>query len=78
MHVECPLDGYLSMRTAAEYGRNAAECLRLARVAQSVKERDILSEIAQTWATLAEQAEQLEQLNADKNRSGRRAVISRQ
>ena len=43
----------------------------MAPVAQSTKERDILSEIAQTWAILAEQAEQLEQFNADKNRSGR-------
>ena len=69
------MHGHLSMRTGAEYRRNAAECLRLARAAQSVKERDILSEIAQTWATLADQAEQLEQLSADKNRSGREGGI---
>ena len=47
---------------AAKYHRNAAECLRLTWLAQSVEELSILSEIAQTWTALAEQAEQLEQL----------------
>jgi hypothetical protein len=52
------------MGQAADYRQNAAECLRLARSARSVEQKNILAEMAQTWQELAEQADQLEQRDA--------------
>ena len=63
--------GGKEMGSAADYRQNAAECLRLARSARSVEHRNILAEMAQTWVALAEQAEQLEQQEAKKNRTAR-------
>ena len=48
------------MGEAADFRQNAAECLRLARLARSVEQKNILCEMAQTWVALAEQAAQLE------------------
>jgi hypothetical protein len=56
------------MSTAAECQQNAAECIRLAQLAQSVDQRNILCEMAQTWQDLAEKAAQLEKIEANRKR----------
>ena len=48
------------MSTAAECRQNAAECIRLAKLATSVEQKNILCEMAQTWEDLAQAAERLE------------------
>ena len=48
------------MSTAAECRQNAAECIRLAKLATSVEQRNILCEMAQTWQEIAEHAARLE------------------
>jgi len=50
----------LPMSTAAECRQNAAECIRLAKLARSVEQKNILCEMAQTWEDLAQAAERLE------------------
>jgi Asp-tRNA(Asn)/Glu-tRNA(Gln) amidotransferase C subunit len=50
----------LGMSTAAECRQNAAECIRLAKLARSVEQKNILCEMAQTWEDLAQAAERLE------------------
>ena len=52
------------MEQAAHYRQNAAECLRLARSARSVEQKNILVEMAKTWAGLAKQAERLDRGDA--------------
>jgi hypothetical protein len=62
------------MGQSADYRQNAAECLRLARSARSVEQKNILTEMAQTWAILAEQADLLEQRDQATVRQARRGV----
>jgi hypothetical protein len=50
------------MSTAAECRQNAAECIRLAKLAQSVEQKNILCEMAQTWEDLAQGAARLEKI----------------
>jgi len=52
------------MGQAADYRQNAAECLRLALSARSVEQKNILVEMAKTWAGLAKQAERLDRGDA--------------
>ena len=52
--------GGWAMSTAAECRQNAAECIRLAKLATSVEQRNILCEMAQTWQEIAEHAARLE------------------
>jgi hypothetical protein len=49
------------MATIEERKANAAECLRMARTAESKKIRDILFNMARTWETMAKQAARLAQ-----------------
>jgi hypothetical protein len=55
------------MSTAAECRQNAAECIRLAKLATSVEQRNILCEMAQTWQELAEHAARLEKIESEKS-----------
>jgi hypothetical protein len=55
------------MSTAAECRQNAAECIRMAKLAQSVEQRNILCEMAQTWQELAEHAARLEKIESEKS-----------
>ena len=56
------------MSTAAECHQNAAECIRLAKMAQSVEQRNILCEMAQTWQEIAEHAARLEKIDTKHKR----------
>ena len=56
------------MSTAAECHQDAAECVRLAKLAQSVEQRSILFEMAQTWQELAERTARLEKIEANRKR----------
>jgi hypothetical protein len=46
------------MREATQYRDFAEECLRLAKVAKTEHERQVLHEMAETWSKLAEEADQ--------------------
>jgi hypothetical protein len=46
------------MATAEQYRHYAAECVRLARLSESVSEKDLLLQMAEQWRRLADRAEQ--------------------
>jgi hypothetical protein len=48
--------GLFHMETASEYREYAAECRRLAQLAKTDQQREILLEMAQAWLGLAEKA----------------------
>ena len=50
------------MRTTANYRASADECQRLARSARSEEQRQFLKELANTWISLAERNERIEQV----------------
>jgi hypothetical protein len=50
------------MSTAVECRQNAAECIRLAKLATSVEQKNILCEMAQTWEDLGQGAARLEKI----------------
>jgi hypothetical protein len=56
------------MSTAAECQQNAAECIRLAQLARSIDQRNLLCDMAQTWQELAEKAARLEKIDAKRTR----------
>ena len=64
------------MSTAAECHQNAAECVRMAKLAQSVEQRSILFEMAQTWQELAEHAARLEKIEANRKKGQRRLACA--
>ena len=47
---------------SANYRKNVAECVRLARLSRSVEQRNILFEMARTWKELADNAARLEKI----------------
>ena len=57
------------MSTAAECRQNAAECIRLAKLATSVEQKNILCEMAQTWEEMAQAAARLEKTETKNKKS---------
>jgi hypothetical protein len=51
-------NGLTEMRETTQYRDFAEECLRLAKVAKTEHERQVLHEMAETWSKLAEEADQ--------------------
>jgi hypothetical protein len=45
------------MQTSAQYRTFADECTRLAKLAKTKHEREVLEEMAATWQMLAEEAD---------------------
>ena len=51
------LGGRLSMASAEEYRRHAAECLSLAKIAENADDRSRLLQMAEAWRELAARLE---------------------
>ena len=47
------------MKKASEYRRHAEECRQLARFADSEEHRELLSNMAATWESLADERERM-------------------
>ena len=56
------------MGPSANYRKNVAECVRLARLSRSVEQRNILFEMARTWKELADNAARLEKIETKKEK----------
>ena len=55
-------------RPSANYRKNVAECVRLARLSRSIEQRNILFEMARTWKELADNAARLEKIETKKEK----------
>jgi len=52
-----PAKSFFLMQTSAQYRTFADECTRLAKLAKTKHEREVLEEMAATWQMLAEEAD---------------------
>ena len=62
-----------AMRTAAEYRKHAEECQAMAKRAKTAEEREMISNMAATWRTLADQRERLLEKRAEEKQQKQEA-----